>query len=633
MPSERKPKIKKFHPGPKSKLDQSTPQLPGPGAASNGNAQSGLVDSELSKMSPNGHALSNTENTVSHSKAAKFKPKKGSEILESPDNGNSHENAAIKVANHNLDGPSDDSGNVKATKEGDQNLSKAAKNAKSKLSSKEEDQHPSKAASSVKFKLSSKDYDQAEEDDQVSSNATDETDDDEAEIGPGERRKKKKVGLKGHRVSSKANLDLFKLSGMKRTKLGGNLASNEEDAEPGKVNKPVFEFDSMEDPFARKNEDAEPVKVKEPVFKLGMMEDSSDDSDGGPKSPAGRKLAEAREKRRDERYDMAKKWEFASRKRVGKYHPMYELDGANDEVSDDDEPIYGLDGANDEVSDDDEPMYGLDGTHDDHPKVNGSTSNPVTGPSKSVPKLANVDHAALQEKLAARLAAMRAARKADGPNGRPAKNRSELLEHRRQKHTAKMAAQKEKRTKEETDRTAADEARRLYGGRDGSLMSLSEAIDTDRTKLAARAAAAASVPINLSFGRVAFDDGTTVSSLNGKNASHQSRGPRDPNAALAVSQARANRLSGMDASKKTAAEEADRWAGAAKRVAGEKVKDDLSLLKRSVKQKEAKKTKGRKEWAARAATVQKGRAEKQKRRQRNLAGRKNRPGFEGKKGL
>lgn len=57
----------------------------------------------------------------------------------------------------------------------------------------------------------------------------------------------------------------------------------------------------------------------------------------------------------------------------------------------------------------------------------------LTQPREKTPKLPQINQALLQQRRAARIEALRTARKANGLNGKPARNRQELLEARRLK--------------------------------------------------------------------------------------------------------------------------------------------------------------------------------------------------------
>jgi hypothetical protein len=237
-----------------------------------------------------------------------------------------------------------------------------------------------------------------------------------------------------------------------------------------------------------------------------------------------------------------------------------------------------------------------------------STSTSSTIPPATAPKHIKLptDPELLKSRLTARIEALRAARKADGPNGAPARNRQELMEARRKKEEQRRAHKKELRNRaraeEETQREAA-----LASARDSPASSMmSPAIHTASEN-------------NFSFGRVAFADGThTSEDLSTLLSAPKRKGPSDPATALQASEKKRLRIAGLDESKRADIEEKEVWLNAKKRAHGEKVRDDTSLLKKTLKRKEKAKKKSEKEWGERKEGVKKGIAMKQKKREENL---------------
>ena len=230
----------------------------------------------------------------------------------------------------------------------------------------------------------------------------------------------------------------------------------------------------------------------------------------------------------------------------------------------------------------------------------------------------------IRARLAARIEALRAARKADGPNGKPARSRQELLEARRKKEEERQAHKKElrRKAKEEEARKQDEEiAARFSPGGSGSLLA------SPRSPMAENN--------NFSFGRVAFSDGTqadaNLTSLLNPNERQKTKGPSDPRSQLNAAEKKASRLAGLDSAKRADIEQKDMWLIARKRAHGEKVKDDTSLLKKALKRQEVKKEKSDKEWKARNEGVEKGIQDRQRKREENLKKRKDERGA-GKKG-
>ncbi|RAK98425.1 putative 60S ribosome biogenesis protein Rrp14 [Aspergillus ibericus CBS 121593] len=261
--------------------------------------------------------------------------------------------------------------------------------------------------------------------------------------------------------------------------------------------------------------------------------------------------------------------------------------------------------------------------------------------SSSEPKPLKATPDELKQRLQKRLDELRAARHADGLNGKPARNRQELIEARRQKAEQRKAHKKELRQKaREEEQRAKDEAmaRRFSPGGSGSL-------------LASPRSPADSVGSNnnFAFGRVVFADGQHADpTLSNVREQHKSQGPKDPAATLKAVEAKKAKLAAMDDEKRADIEEKDMWLNAKKRAHGERVRDDTSLLKKALKRKETAKKKSEREWKERLDAVKKGKDMRQQKREENLRKRreekgkgggggkkqtggkkKSRPGFEG----
>ncbi|CAD0107348.1 unnamed protein product [Aureobasidium uvarum] len=270
-------------------------------------------------------------------------------------------------------------------------------------------------------------------------------------------------------------------------------------------------------------------------------------------------------------------------------------------------------------------------------------SNPTEGeasatakPKKALAlKLPEVNAEELQARLKARIEALRAQRKADGPTGGP-RNRQELLESRRKKEEARKQHKKELRLKAKEEEERLNNERLRGSGSPLATPDIFSPRPVDEN--------------NFSFGRVAFDDEETDPTLGSIAAHKKKKGPSDVKTALAAAERKAQRLAGMDEDKRKEIEEKDMWLNAKKRAHGERVKDDQSLLKKTLKRKTDQKTKSATQWNERLDNVKKGKEMKDKKRTENLAKRaaekgskkggkkgasggakkKARPGFEGK---
>lgn len=230
-------------------------------------------------------------------------------------------------------------------------------------------------------------------------------------------------------------------------------------------------------------------------------------------------------------------------------------------------------------------------------------------------------HNEYRARLQAKLEALRAARKADGPDGRPAKNRAELIEARRKKEAERKAARKASRqlAKEDEERLKAEEQLARIRGGSGSPSIFPRATPEQEP--------------NLAFGRVAWKDGKQMDEkLSGFLESRKKKGKSDAKTALEAAEKKRARLSALDEAKRKDIEEKDAWLNAKKRAQGEKVHDDPTLLRKSVKRLEKQKAKSKQEWKDRLTSVQKSQEARQKKREANLKKRKEEKGNKGNKG-
>ncbi|KXT13042.1 hypothetical protein AC579_3457 [Pseudocercospora musae] len=242
-----------------------------------------------------------------------------------------------------------------------------------------------------------------------------------------------------------------------------------------------------------------------------------------------------------------------------------------------------------------------------------------SGTSSPKLQLSNLDQALLQERLRKRIEELRAKRKADGPDGKPAKSRQELLDQRRKKEEQRKAHKKELRreAKEAEERRREEQLR----GSGSPATDIFERRDSPRPS-----------ENSFAFSRLAFEDGTAAdASLSTLNEARKKKGPQDPKTALLAAQKKQARISGLDAGKKADIEEKDMWLNAKKRAHGERVRDDTSLLKKALKRKEKQKSKSEKEWKEREENITKAREAKQKKRETNLQKRRDEKGQKGKK--
>ncbi|KAJ5157384.1 uncharacterized protein N7482_008484 [Penicillium canariense] len=267
-----------------------------------------------------------------------------------------------------------------------------------------------------------------------------------------------------------------------------------------------------------------------------------------------------------------------------------------------------------------------------NPQSGSSSISSIVPPSTSTdakssePKTLKATPEELKQRLQKRLDELRAKRNADGFNGKPARNRQELIEARRQKAEQRKAHKKELRQKaKDEEQREKDEAmaRRFSPGGSGSLLA------SPRSP----AESVGSSSNNFSFGNVVFADGqVTDISLSTTRDKPKAHGPKDKDAAaqLKVAEAKKARLAEMAPEKRAEIEEKDAWLNAKKRAHGERVRDDTSLLKKALKRKETAKKKSEREWKDRIETVSRTTAQRQTKREENLRKRRDEKGTKGK---
>ncbi|CEJ54379.1 hypothetical protein PMG11_00696 [Penicillium brasilianum] len=267
-----------------------------------------------------------------------------------------------------------------------------------------------------------------------------------------------------------------------------------------------------------------------------------------------------------------------------------------------------------------------------NPQSGSSSISSIVPPSTATdaksaePKALKATPEELKQRLQKRLDELRAKRHADGFNGKPARNRQELIDSRRQKAEQRKAHKKELRQKaKDEEQRQKDEAmaRRFSPGGSGSLLA------SPRSP----ADSVGSSSNNFSFGNVMFADGQVAdSSLSSVRDQSKTRGPKDKDAAalLKAAEAKKARLAEMDPEKRAELEEKDAWLNAKKRAHGERVRDDTSLLKKALKRKETAKKRSERDWKERIDTVSRMKEQRQTKREENLRKRRDEKGTKGK---
>lgn len=291
------------------------------------------------------------------------------------------------------------------------------------------------------------------------------------------------------------------------------------------------------------------------------------------------------------------------------------------------------------------PTFDIDDPSGSVNEVSAEQASTTTSVSSTVPPSEKPKHiklpadtTALRARLAAKIEALRAARKADGPDGKPIRTRQELIESRRAKQE-----QRKERKMELRKQARLDEAKK----REEALASNSPGVMSPAVELDEGAA-------SFSFGRVAFGDGSQMShDLSYMLSQGKKKGPSDAKTALLKVQNQKKRLQELDPEKRADITDKEAWLTARRRVEGEKIRDDEATLKRTVKRKETAKKKSESAWKERAKGVGQAQKERQKKREENLRKRREekhqgksgkkkggvkkkksgRPGFEGSFGV
>ncbi|RMZ81426.1 hypothetical protein DV738_g2318, partial [Chaetothyriales sp. CBS 135597] len=238
-----------------------------------------------------------------------------------------------------------------------------------------------------------------------------------------------------------------------------------------------------------------------------------------------------------------------------------------------------------------------------------------TSKSQAVPTLQ--PDADAKTRLHAALSAFKSARTPTNPAKVQPKSRAELLAQRRaqeERRKAEKKAQKAREKEEAARRQEEEIAQRFSPGGSGSLLG------SPRSPIIEPPSPEANN--SFSFGRIALPDGSSLTADGEVAVKPKRKGPQDPRTALAAAQAKQARIAGLDAEKRETIESKKLWANARKRAAGEKVRDDTSLLKKALKRHEAQKRKSDKEWHDRQEGVKKSIEMRQKKRTENLAKRR-----------
>ncbi|CAN3502689.1 ribosomal RNA-processing protein 14 [Diutina catenulata] len=224
--------------------------------------------------------------------------------------------------------------------------------------------------------------------------------------------------------------------------------------------------------------------------------------------------------------------------------------------------------------------------------------------------------AKLRERLASKIDSMKEKRKAVGTKAEGApKSRQQILEERKRKEELR------KKRKREEDEVADDDS--------------DDSDDEDEDDNEPEEEPVANNPVL--FGNIVFNDGTRVTSdlANFRNTAdkRKKKGPanNDLKAHLQRLEKKKERLAALPEDEQKKEMEKEKWMKVMQQAEGVKHKDDEKLLKKAIKRKEKQKMKSEREWKDRKQTVKDTIAARQKRREENLAARKDSKGVHGKK--
>jgi len=250
--------------------------------------------------------------------------------------------------------------------------------------------------------------------------------------------------------------------------------------------------------------------------------------------------------------------------------------------------------------------------HSPSPSIHSTPRSPphsvpiISSPVPEPPNPTSIDD--LRARLAARISQARIARKAVGTSIKGAPQTREEILLARAKRKAKV--EEKIKTKKAVAAAAAKEAGINIKKEDSpESTSDDEIIDT-----------------GLTFNKVTLN-GTEIDVGKAQvKTVPQKKGASDAKGRLNHLLARESRLSQMSPEKAEKAIEHDRWHHALLAARGEKDKNDIGLLKKTIARKEREKRKSKRDWDARIAAVERGKAERQRKREENIAKRKEEKG-------
>ncbi|CAM0140685.1 hypothetical protein VKS41_007943 [Umbelopsis sp. WA50703] len=246
------------------------------------------------------------------------------------------------------------------------------------------------------------------------------------------------------------------------------------------------------------------------------------------------------------------------------------------------------------------------------------------GESAPITPMLKTDISELKDRLHKRIADLRKNRNAPGSDPSNPKSRESILQSRmkrKQDRKKSLQAKKENRGKGDVNEEIIKESQPAANKSNQKFSASSIKDDGD-----------------VYFGRI--ETGMAKKKKGATDAKTQLK-------QVEAKQQKLEKLRHEDKDRATALEEKETWKKALSMAQGEKVKDDVKLLKKTIKRDEHVKLKSSKAWNERKDKIKKDEADKQKKRQANLQTRidakkdkrmgkgkkpKARPGFEGGKG-
>ncbi|KAJ3179221.1 surfeit locus protein [Gaertneriomyces sp. JEL0708] len=211
----------------------------------------------------------------------------------------------------------------------------------------------------------------------------------------------------------------------------------------------------------------------------------------------------------------------------------------------------------------------------------------------------------LRQKLQTRLQELQAKRKAPADEENTPRNRQDIIDKRAKKKRERkdsIKQQREKRRKPDDTTGMAIQAQNT-GSNEPQAFDVKEQV---------------------MFGKVDFGVIPT--------GTKKRKGPTDIAGQVRQAEAKKQRLDKLkqhDSEKASSIEDAERWSKVLKQAEGEKVKDDVKLLKKSLKRKEHEKKKSASAWSDRQAQHKKEEEERLKKREANIKARQETKGQKG----